>query len=272
MKIFGKSPLELTDNRIIMRIGSFLTEIAFKLSRFPIIERLHPWTKAETTDMRWLPINEGIHAAKGAPLPLELLNRFIEEASNRFIIDYCGCRRASSCSKYPEATGCLIMGEVAGEAAKTISRKVTEEEAKAHASSAVEAGLVPAVGTAAVDRVIMNIENPSQMLIVCFCCECCCLGRYLKHIPLKNLNEIFAPLEGVSMTVKDSCDGCGTCIEACYMDAIEIKNGKAVKSDYCRVCGRCAMRCPKDAIVMTAERSDYLEKAYERIMSRVSHM
>ena len=45
------------------------------------------------------------------------------------------------------------------------------------------------------------------------------------------------------------CTGCGTCIEVCPADAINIRDGKAqVSVDACVECGLCVNECPHEAI------------------------
>jgi NAD-dependent dihydropyrimidine dehydrogenase PreA subunit len=46
----------------------------------------------------------------------------------------------------------------------------------------------------------------------------------------------------------EKCDGCGTCVEICPMEAIKIENGKAIVSDECTECGACVDECPKEAL------------------------
>ena len=49
---------------------------------------------------------------------------------------------------------------------------------------------------------------------------------------------------------QELCVGCGTCVERCPTDAIELDdNNKAVRNaDYCIGCGVCAHFCPESAI------------------------
>lgn len=47
-----------------------------------------------------------------------------------------------------------------------------------------------------------------------------------------------------------TCTGCGACVETCPVEAIAIKNDKAVVSDECIDCGQCVDECPVSAIEM----------------------
>jgi heterodisulfide reductase subunit A-like polyferredoxin len=59
-------------------------------------------------------------------------------------------------------------------------------------------------------------------------------------------------MPGVTLTVTDRCQGCGTCTEGvCFADAIHLVGGHAVISDACRHCGRCVDVCPHRAIELT---------------------
>jgi ferredoxin len=241
----------------------------FKLSRLPLVSRVHPWLRPDKTDMRWLPINEDIQLPGDAPMPLNLLDRFIEEASHRVIYKECGCRAAFECKSYPIDLGCLLMGDSAVEGSSSSCREVTVREAKEHSRRAVEAGLVPVVGKARVDNFLFGIKDRSRLLTVCFCCECCCITRFTRNVSMKTLEPMFPRLHGVTVEVNDDCIGCGECAEHCYIKAIEIVDGKAVIGEYCRACGRCATVCPEDAIEVRIDDPDFLDNAYDRIRSYV---
>ena len=48
--------------------------------------------------------------------------------------------------------------------------------------------------------------------------------------------------------ISDACIGCGACIGACPVEAIELEGDKAViDADKCIECGACAGVCPVDA-------------------------
>ncbi len=46
------------------------------------------------------------------------------------------------------------------------------------------------------------------------------------------------------------CTGCESCVSACPVEAIAMKDRKAKVSDQCIDCGACVGECPVEAIVM----------------------
>lgn len=46
----------------------------------------------------------------------------------------------------------------------------------------------------------------------------------------------------------DKCTGCGSCVDVCPTEAIEVRNGKAVIDMHCMDCGACPRVCPEGAI------------------------
>ena len=46
----------------------------------------------------------------------------------------------------------------------------------------------------------------------------------------------------------EKCNGCGECRDACPMEIIEIKNGKALIGDNCIECCVCVSTCPQGAL------------------------
>ena len=119
-----------------------------------------------------------IELPAGAPAPLDLLDRFIEETSHRVILEACGCRTARRCERHPHDIGCLLMGDSALESPPSIRREVGVSEAREHVARAVEAGLVPQVGKARVDNYIFGIKETRHLLTTCFCCDCCECGSH----------------------------------------------------------------------------------------------
>ena len=48
---------------------------------------------------------------------------------------------------------------------------------------------------------------------------------------------------------KEKCTGCGSCVDACPVDALKLDGDKAVvDEDTCIDCGTCVDECPVEAI------------------------
>ncbi len=255
----------------MMRAAMEAGKRLLQATALPGVRKVHPWVRPDKTSMRWLPINADIEMPEGTPLPLELLNRLIEEASRRVLFNYCGCRKSCSCRDYPVELGCLLMGDSALEAVGRAGHEVGVEEAKARAAEAVAAGLVPIVGKARLDNFFFGVKDRGRMITTCFCCPCCCVTRFLRWLPSEVVEPIFPRLEGVSLHVNEACRGCGKCAEQCYMGAISIEDGRAVIGERCRACGRCASACPQHAVTIAIDDPDFAEKAYRQIRAHVKH-
>jgi NAD-dependent dihydropyrimidine dehydrogenase PreA subunit len=49
----------------------------------------------------------------------------------------------------------------------------------------------------------------------------------------------------------ERCEGCGSCVELCPCNAIELRDGKAVVDrEICACCGACVDACPTQTIEM----------------------
>ena len=49
---------------------------------------------------------------------------------------------------------------------------------------------------------------------------------------------------------KETCVGCGACIDACPCGALNLDDGVATVNDDCAACGACADACPTDSITV----------------------
>lgn len=201
-------------------------------------------------------------------VPSSVLEHFIKAANYHWIMDWCICRSASSCKKYPIKLGCLFLGEAAMKIDPRLGRKVSKEEALNHAKRCREAGLVHLVGRNKLDTFWLKISPGNKLLTVCNCCDCCCLWRILPHVS-KKISSKVTKMPGVTVTVGDACIGCGTCIESCFVHAISIIDKRAVINEMCRGCGRCVAVCPQNAITLTIDSMEDLIKSIEKIESLV---
>lgn len=244
-------------------------EWLYALAYIPALRDRIPALDPNLSDVSTLPINKDIEGAEGIALPEEVLDRLIDISNFRVIIDQCACRAIYGCEDYPKDIGCIFMGESARKIPDDYRREASVEEAKAHVRKAFAAGLVPIVGEARADHDLLRIPPEGKLLTTCFCCECCCLSRAFRHGPVETVDGIMHGVEGLTVEVTDACVGCGTCVESCFIGAIQVRAGQAVIDDYCRVCGRCAGVCPVNAIKLKLDNPNAVDDVVNRILAKV---
>ena len=76
-------------------------------------------------------------------------------------------------------------------------------------------------------------------------------------------------MDGVEVRVTGDCSGCGTCLEACFVGANSLVDGRAEIGDECRGCGRCVEVCPEQAITITIPDVATLDGTIRRIEDSV---
>ncbi len=200
-------------------------------------------------------------------LPSKIVDKFIDESDTHFVMNYCICRDSTQCKDYPIDLGCLFMGEAAAKIDPRLGRLVTREEAHRHVEKAREAGLVHLIGRNKLDAVWLDTGPDEKLMTVCNCCPCCCLWKMLPNLG-EHISEKITAMEGITVEVTDGCIGCGACLGSCFIDAIELNDGKATISADCRGCGRCVEVCPENAIALTIDPMS-VEKTINRIDSIV---
>ncbi len=93
-----------------------------------------------------------------------------------------------------------------------------------------------------------------KVTVNCNCCGDCCeffLSARAANIPIERLLE----KSRFVAAVNDNCIGCGTCVERCHFNAIEVRDGVAkVAEDRCFGCGTCVVGCDEKAIEMKVVR------------------
>jgi ferredoxin len=214
----------------------------------------------------FIPVHVDVERTGSVALPGQVVEHFIQESSFRFILHRCLCRSLEACQRYPKEIGCLFLGEGAKEIVSTLGREASVEEALAHHRKALALGLVPMVGRLRWDSFWLGVERADQLLTICHCCDCCCYFRLYRILPGEASSGL-QKLEGLEVRVGEACDGCGICVEHCFIKAMAIQGGKAMVGESCRGCGRCATLCPRQAVKVLLPPAASLEKFLRRVRS-----
>lgn len=213
-------------------------------------------------------INKKIPQQESIAVPSKIVEYFIKKSGYRFIMNFCICREAMQCENYPIELGCLFMGDAAKGINKEFGHEATKEEALEHVKKCREQGLIYLIGRDRIDEAWLGVGPGTRLLVVCNCCECCCLWRMIPKMD-KKTGSVVKKIPGIKIEITDKCIGCGKCKDVCFVDTIRIKDGKSIIGDECRVCGRCADICPNDAIKIKIEDPAFINKTIERINSSV---
>ena len=114
-------------------------------------------------------------------------------------------------------------------------------------------------------------ENVRQRVnFICNCCKCCCEAMIAAQ-KFGFLNPVHTT-NYLPRIDADACTGCGTCVEICPVDAIELVPGNSMEEgakqsarlheDVCLGCGLCVRNCAAGAIALT--------KRKERVITPVN--
>jgi NAD-dependent dihydropyrimidine dehydrogenase PreA subunit len=162
--------------------------------------------------------------------------RKILMASESFSVRDCICRVQRAQLGYTcdhELRVCLSFSAARG-APRTDD--ISREEALAILDKTEKAGLV---------HTVSNITD--GMGYVCNCCGCCC--AFLRGINEWGIEKTLGLANYYAVIDEDTCQGCGTCIERCQVNAIS-ENGdvSVVERAKCIGCGLCVTECPDEAV------------------------
>lgn len=248
-----------------------------RLTRWPLLGRMMDRTFFDGDDIYVLPKDDTFRVMEipldlAAPeredtvLPSEIISHFIERSRYHFIMDHCICRTSSHCQDYPRELGCIFLGKAVLNIDPRLGKLVSKEEALAHLRRCEEAGLVHLIGRNKLDSMWTSGRPKEDLMTICNCCPCCCLWKMLPQLD-PGISAKMRRLPGVRLSVDEGrCIGCGVCAKGCYVDAISLREGKAIiDQDMCKGCARCAHACPEKAITLHLEDLDFLERAVERL-------
>ncbi len=248
---------------------AFPTPFTARLTRIPLVGRLIQHLLFEGDEIVYLPIDETITQEASLAVPSAVLRHFVEKTEYRWIMNECICRASSNCKDYPIDMGCLFLGEAVRQINPALGRLVSVEEALGYVDRCQEAGLVHLIGRNKLDSVWLKAQPAHNLLTICHCCPCCCLWKVLLGNVYQPISDSVQKIEGIEVRVTDDCQGCSTCVESCFADAISLVDDKAIISDECRGCGRCVVSCPERAIEL---KHPDIESLNANLIARISSL
>ena len=244
-------------------------DFVFKLTKVPVLGIIGRRILGKDTTVTYVPIFENLELPPGTVAPVSVIEHFINEASDHFILSRCPCRSENGCEDFDRDFGCTFLGPAVREINPEVGRLVSREEALEHLRQATEAGLVSSIGKFKGDAIAMGVRDHEHLVSICHCCPCCCVATSVQFAAREERDH-WVKLEGVTVEVTDSCNGCGLCVDACIFKQMSIADGVALVGEECKGCGRCAMACKRDGIRISIDNPAYADEFISRLSSRVA--
>lgn len=177
-------------------------------------------------------------------LPHEEISKIIDKFDD-IAVAHCYCRHHQDliddpCKVTNERLNCFLLGKSAQFAIQhNFGKSISKDEAIKILDKASDEGLVHKTF-----HIHLNPDLDEEA--ICNCCSCCC-GPLSSH--LKGASPLHTVTSYLAEVNEDTCVGCGTCIEICPMETIQLVDNIAkISEDKCIGCGVCAHNCPEKAI------------------------
>ena len=192
------------------------------------------------------------------------IRKLIENSIGPFAVMDCICRKSADlmgepCKNTTLLETCITMEEGAIHVLYMgYAREIDKHETIQILNKAQEEGL------------ILQPTNAQKPVFVCACCgDCCHFLTAIKKLPRP---VDYYTTNYYSEVDENLCEGCGTCIEKCQMDALTlVDNVSQVNLDFCLGCGNCVSSCPSGAIQLVKKSKELVppedyEKLYIKIL------
>jgi len=241
------------------------------LSNGPVLKWvINPFFAYPYNEITTVPINVPVPAPDSVAVPCRIVEKFVSQASDIFILDECICRGLLHCTNHPANIGCMALGKAADRMHLSHGHHATRDEAIAHIKKAAEAGLVAKIAHAWIDPVAFWLTKFNHLMFICFCDDCCCLYRTHMKNRGPNLDKACKPLPGISIVRDESkCNACGICEDNCFVAAVRMVNNRPVITASCKGFGRCVTNCPTGALSISMGGEDEI---FQRMMERINEV
>ncbi len=123
---------------------------------------------------------------------------------------------------------------------------------------------------------VLSADNVQKSVgFICHCCGCCCnILQGVSRFGYANMIVTSSFIAGADLA---ECQACGTCVEACPIDAIAMKPSDPEAADgpwpevdtaLCIGCGVCGLSCPSDAMKLRRRAQSVIhpETTFERVL------
>ncbi len=195
--------------------------------------------------VRIVPVEEEIEDVPiDKVMPLEEVSKIVDRYED-IAVAHCYCRHSRDlldepCKVTDERKNCFLLGKSAQFAIEhKFANSISKEKAKKIISKASDEGLVHKAF-----HVHLNTELEEEA--ICNCCACCC-GIF--QLYSRGVMPYHCFTNYLANVLDDNCVGCGTCVELCPMNTIELVDSTArVNESKCIGCGVCVHHCPENAI------------------------
>ena len=192
-------------------------------------------------------INKDMDVPEEVIIPIQRFEDLIEKFDD-IAVGHCFCRNhkdllGEPCKQTDLRENCFTFGKSARYVSEQgFARLISKKEALKIMKQSEEDGLVHKAFHPHSD---IHRDETS----ICNCCKCCCgtldwwRGGMTAMINSTNY---------LSSVDKELCIGCGTCVEKCPVDAINLNSDNTANVDksICIGCGVCAHFCPENAITL----------------------
>ncbi|MFX0187150.1 MAG: ATP-binding protein [Candidatus Hodarchaeota archaeon] len=234
-------------------VGKLDEELAKMFKKYYDLAYMNEMGASNVPGFKVLPVEETIEAHT-VLYPYHKLKESIKNA-RKIAVYECICRKEAKlngegCDGPIE--NCLSFGVAAEYYIENgVGREISAEEAINIIEEADNAGLIHAG------------VNSKHLSNICNCCPCCCAS--MKGITQKGLDKHrFLNAMFESIIDRETCVGCGNCVERCPVEAIQLEDFAIVNTDLCLGCGLCANVCPEEAIILQLRKDG--EEPFDRVL------